>query len=628
MNTLKHKNLSISIGLCILVISACKQENLNPEITENLPQNPTTAINPLPTQDADLTVLIGDATLFRTDFESGFPNGLYIEDQGWQIMGLDDENSAICNLPSNDWTSILFGKAEWDNYTISLKILLKPGNDDPHAEVYFRINREIVGYRASISNHEWAGIDYYSPSLNLAGAELDLTPGEWVHIDLTITGDKIVYTINNELVLEARDDRRLVGAAGVGAGPYTELCVDDIHVWALDSNGLPTPADNQLIINDIAVSHYSIQEKVNNKPTIPVFYPWPGNCEQNSWFYFDCDSSATPYSLVWISSGTARDIESIQPDLSPSQTVFMRSDDNTLYLISEEWHYWNLGWRYLSPDSKFYLDETFQFHIDSEYGDTKVINFTHSDWPDLMARKAINFQEAGFDGLMLDWWHDGAGNGRSQEIVQDARLAIIQEIRKAAGEDFILMGNVNWATDDPTSAYLSGVFLELWKPDPAGKYQLEYSDEDQAVWDPSLERMEDLLLYWDQHLAWPKIIAFEPWKITTGDYLEDRYSEENYQYAKLFTAMALVIPENGYMLYADNNDDWDGGDHQHAYYDFYQIDFGKAVSDMIKIIDGGAYKIYEDGLIAYNRTSSKIILELLDGRDIIIEPLTGLFLEN
>ena len=368
----------------------------------------------------------------------------------------------------------------------------------------------------------------------------------------------------------------------------------------------------------------SLAEKIGNRPTIPVFYPWSSNCGQHLWF--DCDLPETPYSLIWTSAGIVPDIASTHTEVSREQQELMRSDSDTLYLINEEWHYWNLAWRTLSPDSQFYLDEIFGFHTESEYGETRVLNFQHPDWPDLLAEKAGNFQQAGFDGMMLDWWHNEAGNGRSEEAVQAARLVIAKAIRERVGEEFILMGNANWSVDDPTAQHLSGVFLELWKSDPAAEYSLTYQHENSAAWNPSVERMEDLLLYWNANLGWPKIIAFEPWKITTVDYVADRTTPKNLQYACLFTAMAVVIPDHGYILYADNNDDWDGGDHQHAYYDFFRTDFGSPTSGRIEVAGGVSYKEFENGLIAYNRTDTIVEFALPDGELVSIGPLDGLFL--
>lgn len=377
---------------------------------------------------------------------------------------------------------------------------------------------------------------------------------------------------------------------------------------------------------------YTIHEKLENKPTIPVFNPWWPGWEEGiicpPFFECDDDGKPYPYSLIWTGSGIVSNIDSTRIDVSPMQTNHMRSDKNTLYLINEEWNYWNLSWRTLSVSSKFYLDEIFEEHVNSEYGDTKVINFEHPDWPDLLADKAYNFKQAGFDGILLDWWNNYAGNGRPQQDVELARLAIMKTIRNRVGTDFILMGNVNWEVNDPTTQYLSGAFLELWKPYPGKGYAITYSEEDNSVWNLSIERMEELLKYWNENLQWPKIIAFEAWKITTSDYIADRRTEENYNYAKLFTSMALVIAENAYVLYADNNDDFDGEDHQHAYYDFYLSDFGKATSGMIEVSEGVAYKQYERGLIAYNRTMTKVQILLSDGKRIDILPIEGLLIEK
>jgi hypothetical protein len=270
----------------------------------------------------------------------------------------------------------------------------------------------------------------------------------------------------------------------------------------------------------------------------------------------------------------------------------------------------------------------FGHHVDSEYGHTLVINFEHPEWSGVLAEKALNFKKAGYDGIILDWWHNYAGNGRSPQRVEAARLAIAKAIREKVGDDFILMGNVNDNSNDPTAQYLSGVFMELWKVYPKLGYTVWQRDEHWATFNLSIERMEDLLKYWDENLHPPKIIAFEPWKITTGDHVTDRYTEENIAYAKLFTAMAMVIPENGYILYADNNDDWDGGDHQHAYYDFYLTDFGKPISGMIEVVEGVAYKQFERGIIAYNRTLSEVIVTLPSGREFTIGPIEGLFLDG
>lgn len=395
-------------------------------------------------------------------------------------------------------------------------------------------------------------------------------------------------------------------------------------------NTVPTDTPD---VQKVDRTYYTLSEKIDNRPTIPVFYPWASLSPSGVWcgetgkFNFDCDTDDSPYSLVWTETGAAREIKSTKPIVPTAQSNHMRLDEDTLFLVEEKWHYWSEEESYLSPNSKFYLDELFEFHVMRGITDTRMINFEHPEWPDVMVEKALSYKIAGFDGMIFDWWHNWAGNGRNPEDVEIARIAIAKAIREKVGTNFILMCNVNERIDDPTAQYLSGVFLELAK-DPSEGYVLTYDDENKTKENISIERMEDVLKYWDTKLQWPKIIAFEPWKITTGDYIDDRYSEENYQYAKLFTAMGVVIPENGYILYSDNNPDWDGGDHQHAYYDFYHTDFGKPTSGMVQVVEGVAYKQFEEGIIVYNRTASEVEVTLPHGKQFKIGPVEGLFLEE
>ncbi len=624
----RRRSCIMFMFLWIALLSACDSGTSTPE-SPGPPGASTPTIDlPQSTDTPDVQAQIEAATLLSINFENGYPTEFYDWSESWQVQDETDDNAVFCSQISDDWSSFLFGLDEWENYAVSLRVKFLSDNPDQGAEAYIRINSSIDGYRASIYNNEWAAIGYYPPASQLGGASVRIEQDEWVQFQVRFVGEELEYFLNEELLVEVNDDRRASGRAGFGAAPNTEVCVDDILVWGLDENGIPLEDPGDLVVEPYDGTVYSIHEKVDIRRTIPVFYPWSNDCGHLSDFDFDCDTEDTPYGLVWIGTGLAQDLESTQPAVSAAQKVLMQSDSDTLYLISEQWHYWYPGWRTLSPDSPFYLDEVYQPHIGSEYAQTLVINFTHPEWPALMAEKAMNFKIAGFDGMMLDWWHNAAGNGRSEEVVEAARVAISKAIRMRVGNDFILMGNVNWGMDDPTSLYLSGVFLELWKPEPDEGYALTYGEETRYGWNPSIERMEDLLIYWDTHLLWPKIIAFEPWKITTDDYIADRYTEENERYAKLFAAMAVVIPENGYILYADNNDDWDGGDHQHAYYDFYLTDFGKPISAMVTVADGVAYKRFERGLIAYNRTTTEVVVRLPYGKQFTIGPLQGLFLEG
>ena len=92
--------------------------------------------------------------------------------------------------------------------------------------------------------------------------------------------------------------------------------------------------------------------------------------------------------------------------------------------------------------------------------------------------------------------------------------------------------------------------------------------------------------------------------------------------------MAVVIPENGYILYSDNNWDTDDEDYGSVYYEFYDFDIGKPTSKYIKVSSGFGYKEHQRGFIAYNINSSKKTLTRANGQKFTIPEKSGLFCED
>ena len=419
--------------------------------------------------------------------------------------------------------------------------------------------------------------------------------------------------------------------------PFLQACNKKEEVGGA-ANSCDNYQEETSSISSNSISLYTVTQKVQNRPTIPVFYPWSGTgtgiygtCgDGNNNVWFDCDNETTPYSLLWTSKGRPSNVETLNININDDQKKLMTEDNNTLYLISDQWHYYSSVWSSLSTCSKFYLNEVFKEHEGSEYDRNYMINIQHPDWPELLAKKAQVYKNQGFDGILFDWWHNYAGNCkhnvcvRSPAEVEVIREAIAKKIRSQVGDNFIIMGNVNWNINDPAAKYMSGAFLELWKQ------QTESYPVDNQTSTMSIEAMEGVLKYWDNNLMSPKIVAFEPWKITvdTSNPFNDRSNDNNTKYAKLYTAMGLVIPENGYILYADNNPDWSGGDHQHHYFDFWKTDFGKPVDNMTTVKAGVGYKNFEKGFVAYNRTSSSETFSLDNGTQITLGALEGLFLSK
>ena len=286
--------------------------------------------------------------------------------------------------------------------------------------------------------------------------------------------------------------------------------------------------------------------------------------------------------------------------------------------------YWNYTYtqRPISGIKKFLTKRNWDH--DAEYGKTlanKIIDPNFQDFiVDVMIKK---LKAKNTNGIMLDWWHDHhqSSSGYSKHQVRMARTAIAKKLRAKIGPDKIILGNVSWRKDTATVPYINGVFLELYK-------EPYYSSSNRLYGSQELKKIESLLNYYEEKLQAPKLIALEGWRKTKNVSNEDRNTPENRKMAKLLTAMSVVIPTNGYILYGDNNNDTPVGDHAHLFYDFYSFDIGKPTSGYNKVKSGVGYKEHDKGFIAYNITGSSKKFKRKNGQEHTIEAKSGLFCKD
>lgn len=320
-----------------------------------------------------------------------------------------------------------------------------------------------------------------------------------------------------------------------------------------------------------------------DRKTINVFMPW----------HYDIYDPAR-YGLAWAASPDKR--------------------EGTITLAEVFWAYNYLGKEYSNYPGidAFIMDAPWNKWSSS--GGKARLDYGNPAFPDYIARvagdRAMAFHA---DGVMLDWWTNNHPNGVSEVEVREIRTNIAAAIREINGADFLIVGNTNWNKERATHAYLNGVYLEMYKP-TTGPYTAS-----------ELRQIEDLLIYHDEYLQAPKIVALEGQRITRELSDRDRTTDENVALARLFAAMATVIPRNGYVQYADNNDDDSEGDHFHFFYGFYDIDYGKPVSGRTKVADGIWYRAFEWGIVAFNRTENEAEVTFENGGVIDLPPRSGAF---
>lgn len=300
------------------------------------------------------------------------------------------------------------------------------------------------------------------------------------------------------------------------------------------------------------------------------------------------------------------------------------------------WHNWDTSpggdaiwlreilWVHYKPER---LKTSFRHHVDglerfltkepwqtlAEYGTSYRLAFEDPAYAGYMAETVAQMlRTTGANGVLLDWWIDDQPYLAESDI-RAARVRMAKAIRNKIGPGPILMGNTGWTRDSSTHGDINGVFLELWKrPSERGYSCLE------------LLRMEGLLVFHDRYLAQPKLVVLEPWRQTNSSSSSDRKTKQNTTWARLFAAMAAVVPRNGYILYSDNARDRDTDDHGHYFYDVYRTDLGQPTSGFATITRGIGYKRFERGIIAYNATPADVTVQI-DGRPVRLLPLSGAF---
>ena len=333
----------------------------------------------------------------------------------------------------------------------------------------------------------------------------------------------------------------------------------------------------------------SLKSKLKKRKTINPFLAWNSGKPINK------------YGLAW--------------------TANVGRSNKTITLNEVYWNYHYVGksWSYYPGIEEFLTNRN--WNHDAEYGKTLATRITDEKFQDFIVdviKSKLSTSQS--NGVILDWWHNshGSSSGYSKHQVGIARNSIAKKLREALGPSGIILGNVNWRKDKKTVRYINGVFLELYKE--------PYNQSSKRLYNSrELREIEDLLIYYEKNLQFPKLIALDGWRKTTANTTEDRNSPENRKMAKLLTAMSVTIPTNGYILYGDNNPDTPSGDHNHNYYDFYSFDIGKPTGGYEKLANGVGIKQHQKGFIAYNRNSRPHTLKLDSNVNLVIEGTSGLF---
>jgi len=279
----------------------------------------------------------------------------------------------------------------------------------------------------------------------------------------------------------------------------------------------------------------------------------------------------------------------------------------------EDWEYW-------------LRDASGKRVVDGDWG-VYWIDYTYPEIQDMFVQQALEVAKCGlYDGINLDHWSAGTRLEVARTLKEEftARDRILQGIRNAVGDDFLILVNTN-ATEIPRWApYVNGAFMETTRK---SHY---YTDTD-------LRKIESALLWSEQNFREPAISAL----VGKGIKSEPLDSPKNRQWMRLFTTMSLThsdgyvvyttgintpVHTHAYELYPGHSEEHAIGkfhDHnnQHYWYRFYEAPLGHPVGgDETKAqhyvtpkgvpIDGLFIREFTGGWAVYNRSGKAQELEL------------------
>lgn len=245
-----------------------------------------------------------------------------------------------------------------------------------------------------------------------------------------------------------------------------------------------------------------------------------------------------------------------------------------------------------------------------------LMDFTHPDVQDIIVQQAIAVAKCGlYDGIFLDWWREDwivLKGYRTYEAEQRARDIIIQRVRAAVGDDFLIWVNPNRSKPRRAMPYINGLFMETVR------------DHDGGYTRNGLVEIESTLLWAEENLGELPINGLEGWGVEA----EAPDSPTNLRWMRVFTTMGLTHSD-GYVLYItgsrslNHEHDWSTFEpshaeahnrgsihnhgHDHYWYDFWDADLGTPTgpkAQQYQNVEGLFIRKFTNGWAVYNRSGS------------------------
>ena len=370
--------------------------------------------------------------------------------------------------------------------------------------------------------------------MHLGGNQIsDITPlAELVNLN--------VLTLENNQIL---DFTSIYGLAGIELLTLGSLPLDSEALQILN------PLDRPFICD---IEGEPILPRIENREYPSIFQACgdivnlPGLSWEERLPYHDLFFCQPIFGVKWAQTPDGMKFVVVPEDLRRRRKEM--SDRNPNMLLLADIEYYASG-RYPFPeDSPYWFRDDSGNRVEVQDWNQFVLDFRHPDVRDMVIQQARAIVECGvFDGIGLDHWvsvpEERPGYRPPYKELSIARDRIIQGIRDAVGEDFLILVNAADRKIPRHAAYINGIFMET-QTGPDGTYSHEL-----------LSHIESTLLWAEENLREPQINCLEGRRVGNEEPMD---SPRNLQWMRLWTTLSLTHSD-GYVLFNM------GGEHNHSH---------------------------------------------------------------
>ena len=348
-----------------------------------------------------------------------------------------------------------------------------------------------------------------------------------------------------------------------------------------------------------------IQDRIENRNFPSIFQAWgskilnlPALSYQDRYAYHDLYWHNVPFGLHFFPAPPWNQLTGYLETASARRDELLARNPNMLFLAEIRQRSGHVPGQYPEDWFGWLRDENGNLAPVRVGEGTYLIDFRLPEVQDIIVEQAIAVSKCGlFDGIMFDWWSENGGTLLNYSVdppteysteaeEREARITILQRIREAVPDDFLILCATNYRKLALSAPYINGSFMEtfyFW----AGGYTLD-----------EIIEIETTLIWSEANFREPQINCLRGQGIST----EPPDSPTNRQWMRLFTTMTLTLSD-GYPLYVTGV--WED-QQSHYWYPFWDANLGQPISPTAQRyqedIEGLYIREFTNGWAVYNRS--------------------------